>query len=91
MMRVVLRSGRGKTLIFEGEVLEDETLKVSFSGDFFAYPSECIEELEREISTCKTLECVEDLIGEFREKCELLGISWDDILGCLRKIFETNK
>lgn len=65
-LKVVVRSEKGKTLIFEWEVRENGGFTESFSEDLFAYPLECIDELEENLSTCEDYEYAKFLINSLK-------------------------
>ena len=76
----VKRTSMGKTLKVEVtiNVLEDKIVKAAISGDFFAYPSETLEELELEIGG-KTVEEALKIIDSYRGRIKLVGASLQDI------------
>ena len=90
MKRFVVRRPGGKTLIVEGLKEKDGRLHLIISGDFFAYPEHLIDEFEREASDCRSVDCLERVVMKYRGECQLVGVEWDDVLECLRKILEDN-
>ncbi|HDD42338.1 MAG TPA: hypothetical protein ENF79_01485 [Nitrososphaeria archaeon] len=70
----------GKTLKVEMtmNVSEGRIVNVTISGDFFAYPSETLEELELEIRG-KTVEEALKIIDGYEGRVKLVGASLQDV------------
>lgn len=70
----------GKTLKVEMtmNVSEGRIVKITISGDFFAYPSETLEELELEIRG-KTVEEALKIIDGYEGRVKLVGASLQDV------------
>jgi len=70
----------GKTLKVEMtmNVSEGRIVNVTISGDFFAYPSETLEELELEIRG-KTVEEALKIIDDYEGRVKLVGASLQDV------------
>ena len=70
----------GKTLKVEMtmNVSEGRIVNVTISGDFFAYPSETLEELELEIGG-KTVEEALKIIDGYEGRVKLVGASLQDV------------
>lgn len=63
------------------ELLLDSECRVenlSISGDFFAYPEEAVELLEKSVKGCKGAECVERAFNS-ASSATFLGIDIDDL------------
>ena len=59
-------------------VSEGRIVNVTISGDFFAYPSETLEELELEIGG-KTVEEALKIIDGYEGRVKLVGASLQDV------------
>lgn len=75
---LVKRTSMGKTLKVEVTISEDKIMKIIISGDFFAYPSEILEELELELRG-KTIEEALKIIDGYEGKVKLVGASLQDV------------
>jgi len=76
----------GKTVKIE-LIVDDNTIKeVIISGDFFAFPIEKFEELERNLKgkEAKIAE-IKKVLDNFKQDLTLVGISWSD----LEQLFES--
>ena len=76
----------GKTLKVEMtmNVSEGRIVNVTISGDFFAYPSETLEELELEIRG-KTVEEALKIIDGYEGRVKLVGASLQDVKQLMRQ------
>jgi len=76
----------GKTVKIE-LTTDNETIKeVIISGDFFAFPIEKFEELERSLEGVKArIDEVKMVLNNFKQDLTLVGISWTD----LEELFES--
>jgi len=76
----------GKTVKIE-LITDNETIKeVIISGDFFAFPIEKFEELERSLKGVKArIDEVKMVLDNFKQDLTLVGISWAD----LEELFES--
>ena len=85
-MRELVIRGK-KTLIVscstEGGVIKE----VRISGDFFAFPEDSIDRLEKELIG-KELSEVEEVVRSSLEGCVLVGISPEDIVEALRRVIQ---
>jgi len=84
---IVKRIPGGKTLKVEVELKGNKIEKVVFSGDFFAYPPEIFEELEKSLRNVD-IEEVEERIREYNEKIVLLGLSLEDVVSAIKELLE---
>ena len=81
------RISGGKTVKVEMEIRKGRIVKFMLSGDFFAYPPEQLEKLEKEFIGRKAdVETVAEILEGFRDKIELTGISMDDIADLVNKL-----
>lgn len=87
MVRIIKRSKAGKTLIVDVEVVNDRIAGVVFSGDYFAYPEELVEELEEALRG-KTLGEALEVIDSYKDRLRLLGITLEDVKNALREALE---
>ncbi|MCY0867665.1 MAG: ABC transporter substrate-binding protein [Desulfurococcus sp.] len=69
-----------KTLDVEVEVEGGVIKHVEISGDFFAYPSEAVEELEEALKGCGSVDCINSVFEKLRGVL-LVGVK----LGSLRE------
>lgn len=65
-------------------VSEGRIVNVTISGDFFAYPSETLEELELEIRG-KTVEEALKIIDGYEGRVKLVGASLQDVKQLIRQ------
>ncbi|MEM3402992.1 MAG: lipoate protein ligase C-terminal domain-containing protein [Nitrososphaeria archaeon] len=79
----------GKSIKVEIEMENERIKDFIISGDFFAYPLEQFEELQREVLENGTAENITSIINEYKKKIEFTGINIQDIedliLECLTK------
>jgi len=75
----------GKTLKIEAEIENGKIVSISFSGDFFAYPPEALEEMEQDLISTDITN-VEEKVNKYKGKLTLLGVSFDDIIELLKKL-----
>jgi len=66
----------------------DRLHKVIISGDFFAYPPEELENLEKELSNVKSREEVFKVLNKYRHKIRFVGINFKDLENVLSEILE---
>ncbi len=85
MMRKVVRSRSGKTLEIILEVKEGRISHLAISGDFMAFPSQAIDELERALVGRKAEE-VERVVKEVLRDAELIGVEVDEIIDTIREL-----
>ena len=78
----------GKLLTVEYELQEDKIKFIRITGDFFAHPEWCIEELERMLIG-KDINSVKDIIEEtLKQKgFQIIGFAPADIENMIRKDF----
>ncbi len=86
----VKRTSMGKTLKVEltVNILEDKITEIIISGDFFAYPSEALEELELKIRG-KTVEEALKIVDGYEGRMKLIGASLQDIKQLIRQVKST--
>ena len=75
----------GKSIKIDLEIIDGKIVKFILSGDFFAFPNEKLEEMEKKIIG-KSIDEVEKIINEYKYKINLIGISFNDILSLLNEI-----
>jgi len=75
----------GKSIKIDLEIIDGKIVKFILSGDFFAFPNERLEEMEKKIIG-KNIDEVEKIINEYKYKINLIGISFNDILSLLNEI-----
>ena len=75
----------GKSIKIDLEIIDGKIVKFILSGDFFAFPNEKLEEMEKKIIG-KNIDEVEKIINEYKYKINLIGISFNDILSLLNEI-----
>lgn len=85
MRRKVIRSREGKTLEVVLETEGGRIGKIVISGDFMAFPSSAIDELEAALIGKKP-EDVEEVVREALSEVELLGVSWEEIAGVIKEL-----
>ncbi len=85
MMRKVMRSRSGKTLEVILEVKGGRISHLTISGDFMAFPSQAIDELERALVGRKAEE-VEGVVKEVLRDAELIGVEVDEIIDTIREL-----
>ena len=80
----------GKLLRIKIEYNNDKITKVEITGDFFAYPEDCIEKIEEQIvglelefDEKKILECLKGYIQ--RKEIQLIGIDAEAIVRVLKE------
>ncbi len=68
-------------------------VRAYISGDFFLYPEECIEILERSLRGCCSEACIDAAIQRVSSECVALGLEWswlrDLVLNVWREGFES--
>ncbi|RLG45143.1 MAG: hypothetical protein DRN92_07075 [Thermoproteota archaeon] len=75
----------GKTVKVELKIREGIIERAIISGDFFAYPSSIIEDIESELEGKRAeFEAIKKVLEKFREKGKLVGIPFND----LERLFE---
>ena len=86
--RVVRRVPQGKTL----EVLVEAERsggggccvgRIVVGGDFFAFPGEAIDELERVLTGCCDVGCIRGRIVEVLGSVELVGVTVEDVMDAI--------
>ncbi len=85
MMRKVVRSRTGKTLEVVLEVEGGKISRLTISGDFMAFPSRAIDELERALVGKKAGE-VEGVVKKILKNVELIGVEVDEIIETIREL-----
>ncbi|WFO74710.1 hypothetical protein J4526_06410 [Desulfurococcaceae archaeon MEX13E-LK6-19] len=77
---LIKKTPGGKTLKIDITINpdEDKIIDIVISGDFFAYPPEKLEELEKQLQG-KTLEDAMKTIDDYKKEIELVGTSLQDI------------
>lgn len=75
----------GKSIKIDLEIIDGKIVKFILSGDFFAFPNEKLEEMEKKIIG-KNIDEAEKIINEYKYKINLIGISFNDILSLLNEI-----
>lgn len=87
LFKYVKRTAGGKTLELTVELEEGVLKKLVISGDFFAYPPERIDELEREAEGLTVREAIE-LVRSARNSLTIVGADLDDITEILERLEE---
>ncbi len=85
MRELVVR--REKTLIISCSTEEGVIKRIKISGDFFAFPEDSIDKLEKELIG-KEVSDVEKVVRGSLEGCVLVGISLEDIVEALRRVIQ---
>ncbi len=85
MRRRVLRSRSGKTVEIILEMKEGRISSLTVSGDFMAFPSGAIDELE-EALVGRTVEEVEGVVRDVLKDVELIGIEVDELIKIIREL-----
>ncbi len=86
--RIVLRSGRGKTLVVYARLDSNGVLEeIVFGGDYFAYPEDSIIMLEEKLKGLGLVDALRTIEDSLRDTV-LLGISIDDLKEAVRRVFE---
>jgi len=85
LFKYVKRTAGGKTLELTVELEEGVLKKLVISGDFFAYPPERIDELEREAEGLTVREAIE-LVRRARNSLTIVGADLDDITEILERL-----
>ncbi|RLE71940.1 MAG: hypothetical protein DRJ45_02740 [Thermoprotei archaeon] len=75
----------GKSVKIDLEIIDGKIVKFILSGDFFAFPNEKLEEMEKKIIG-KSIDEAEKIINKYKYKINLIGISFNDILSLLNEI-----
>ncbi len=77
---LVKKTPGGKTLKIDITINsdEDKIIDIVISGDFFAYPPEKLEELEKKLKN-KLVEDALEIIDEYRNKINLIGTNLQDV------------
>ncbi|NPA96792.1 MAG: hypothetical protein GXO32_04240 [Crenarchaeota archaeon] len=78
-MRCVERESRfpgGKSVSVALCIHNKRIVRVSISGDFFAFPETCIDTLERLLLGCCSEECIDAAIQKVSNECRALGFEW---------------
>lgn len=75
----------GKSIKIDLEIIDGKIVKFILSGDFFAFPNEKLEEMEKKIIG-KSIDEAEKIISKYKYKINLIGISFNDILSLLNEI-----
>lgn len=71
-----IRPKGGKTVKIEAWISENKLEKVMFSGDFFAYPAEALEELEQMLAGSPlNVEEIKSVFKQYKGKVSLVGAS----------------
>ncbi len=83
-----IRPKGGKTVKIEAWISENKLEKVMFSGDFFAYPAEALEELEQRLAGSPlNVEKIRSAFKQYKGKVSLVGTSLnvleEELLGLL--------
>ena len=79
----------GKMVKVEVELVGRRVRRVTISGDFFAYPAEVIEEMEREMTGADVGE-LPSVVDRYRGRVELVGITLEDLRELLRQLAEAS-
>ena len=82
---LIKRVPGGKTLKVEMEIKDGKIASIVFSGDFFAYPPEKFEEMEKSLVSAG-LDEIEEIIESFRDEVVVVGLSFDDIIMSLKEL-----
>lgn len=78
----------GKTVKVDITISDDgKILEAIISGDFFIYPEDALEDLEKELKN-KTISEALKVIGSFKEKMEVLGASLEVFAELLKEAYE---
>ena len=85
-MRIVKRKPNKKTLIMDITIENEKIKEIIISGDFFANPPEEIDNLQKDLVSKTLKEAIEQL-SKYKEKIELLGISWIDIEEVIKEAY----
>jgi len=68
----------GKMIKVEVKVIDDRVEDVIISGDFFAYPAEAIEDMEKDMKGLSLVKLPE-IVENYRSKVKLVGVTLDDL------------
>ena len=82
-----LRVPAGKTVTITMKISNCRILAVTIGGDFFAYPEDSIDKLERALLMCASTECIEHAIQIVSRNARLLGFSWEELKRLLVEVF----
>lgn len=86
----VVRIPGGKTLEIIMTVDKDcRIADISISGDFFVYPPEALEILERELQGCSNTYCIASIVGRTSKGAEPLGFNWEQLVEIITRLYRT--
>ncbi|BES80613.1 lipoate protein ligase C-terminal domain-containing protein [Pyrodictium abyssi] len=86
----VVRIPGGKTLEITMTVDKDcRIADISISGDFFVYPPEALEMLERELQGCSNTDCIASVVDLTSRGAEALGFSWEQLVETITRLYHT--
>jgi len=85
--RIIKKIPGGKMLKVVVRVREGRIIHARFHGDYFVYPEEVVEDMEREICG-KTLDEAKDIIEKYLASVEMVGISIQDFRDALEEAYE---
>ncbi len=82
-----LRVPGGKTVTVTMRISNCRILAASITGDFFAYPEDAVDKLERALLMCASTDCIERAIQTVSQNTQLLGLSWEELKHLLVEAF----
>lgn len=86
----VIRIPGGKTLEITMTVDEEcKIVYISISGDFFVYPPEALEMLERELQGCSNTDCITNMVSRTHKSAKALGFTWKQLAETITKLYRT--
>ena len=86
----VVRIPGGKTLEIIMTVNKDcRIADISISGDFFVYPPEALEMLERELRGCSNTDCIASVVSRTSKAAEALGFNWEQLVEAITRLYRT--
>jgi len=89
LLSAVRKVPGGKTVKVEVQVEGGRIKKVVISGDFFAYPPEAVEELERALEgVIAKPEAVRRVVKNFEGRLKIVGASLSDIADLLANLLK---
>ncbi|HID80688.1 MAG TPA: ABC transporter substrate-binding protein [Ignisphaera sp.] len=82
-----IRARGGKTVTIYMKISNCRILDIAITGDFFSYPEDAIERLERALALCASIACIELAIDTISRSAHLLGVEWEELKQYLVDMF----
>jgi len=82
-----IRARGGKTVTIYMKIANCRILDIAITGDFFSYPEDAIEMLERALVLCASTACIELAVDIVSRNAHLLGVEWEELKWYLVDMF----